>query len=156
MKNNVNIRELTPFTMAVVSYKNDRGKYVSRIYEDEVEYEIEGKATKVIEYACSFFCSTLKGRQDGVKAISGITHKAPVPIDPSSGMYFFPTKSPTNDNCSWIAHSHIEEIKRQNPKQTTVFFKNGRSITLNVSYGILVNQIQRTAQVRYLLDNRLK
>lgn len=40
--------------------------------------------------------------------------------------------------------------------RTELEFKNGRSIVLDVSYGSILNQIQRTAQFRYSLENRIK
>lgn len=96
------------------------------------------------------------GRQDGTKDISGITHKAPISIDPASGMYFFPTSSPRNKNCSQIAHSHIDFIQPTKNQMTEVHFKNGQKIILDISYGSMMNQIQRTAQFRYLLNDRIK
>lgn len=140
--------------MAVLSDKDTNGKYVSRVLEDEVEYVMEGKPTKVIEYACAYFGSDLKGRQNGIKSISGITHKTPIPVDPRNRMYFFPTKSPSHANCSWISHSHIEKVRKLDSKSTEILFKNGRTINVDVSHGILINQIHRTAQIRYLIDER--
>lgn len=148
------MREITPYTMAVISDKDANGKYVSRILEDEVEYVMEGKPTKVIEYACAYFGADLKGRQNGIKSITGITHKTPIPVDPMNRMYFFPTKSPSNESCSWISHSHIDDIRKIDSKTSQILFKNGRVINVNVSHGILINQIHRTAQIRYLIDER--
>lgn len=148
------MREITPYTMAVLSDKDENGKHVTRVLEDEVEYVLRGKPTKVIEYACAYFGSDLKGRQNGIKSISGITHKAPIPIDPRNKMYFFPTKSPSHESCSWISHTHIEDVKRIDSKSTEILFKNGRTIRVDVSHGIVINQIQRTAQIRYLMDER--
>lgn len=71
-------------------------------------------------------------------------------------MYFFPTMSPTNDKCSWIAHSHIEKMNKTANQQAEITFKNGKIITLNMSFGSMLNQVQRTAQFRYILDERIK
>src|SRR5690606_5961525 len=106
--------------------------------------------------ACKFFGASLKGRQEGTKNICGITHKAPISIDPSSGMYFFPTTSPTSSKCSWIAHSHIDHVLRIDSKTSEIVFKNGKKVVINASYGSVMNQIHRTAQYRYLLDQRIK
>jgi len=140
--------------MAILSDKDENGKNITRILEDEVEYVLKGRPTKVIEYACAYFGSDLKGRQNGIKSISHITHKTPIPIDPRNKMYFFPTKSPSHESCSWISHTHIEDVKRIDSKSTEILFKNGRSITLDISHGIVINQIQRTAHIRYLMDER--
>ncbi|WP_430787761.1 competence protein ComK [Virgibacillus flavescens] len=148
--------EITPFTMAILA---DLGKLESHptcVLETQEEFFVQPTPTKLIDFACKSFGASLKGRQEGTRDISNITHKAPIAVDPSSGMYFFPTISPVNAKCSWIAHSHIDQVSMNDSNCTTILFKNGKSITVDVSYGSMLNQIQRTAQFRYLLDNRIK
>ncbi|PAV29268.1 competence protein [Virgibacillus profundi] len=148
--------EITPMTLAIVAKQDRLGTLTTFIFEEEEEYVVDRSPSKIIDYACKFFGASLKGRQDGTRDICGITHKAPISIDPTSGMYFFPTTSPTNSKCSWIAHSHIDKVNRAANHCAQVVFKNGRKVILDVSYGSVLNQVQRTAQFRYLLDNRIK
>ncbi|MEI3612853.1 competence protein ComK [Pseudogracilibacillus sp. SO30301A] len=148
--------EVTPLTMAVLSGKDDKGSRNTVVLEEKKEYTVHTTPTKMIDEACKFFGSSLKGRLEGTKDISRITHKAPIAIDPSSGMYFFPTASPSNEECSWIAHSHVKDIQSIGKTKTEIIFKNGRRIIINVSYGSMMNQLQRTAQFRYSLDTRMK
>ncbi|MFD2760645.1 competence protein ComK [Lentibacillus juripiscarius] len=148
--------EVTPLTMAVVADHGENGIPKTIVLEEQETFTVRDSPSKIIEDACKFFGSSLKGRQDGTRGICGITHKAPISIDPSCGMYFFPTASPSNPKCSWIAHSHVEQVNKGPYRQTEVIFKNGRTILLDVSFGSMLNQVQRTAQYRYLLDNRLK
>src|SRR5690625_2755310 len=135
--------EVTPLTMAVLSKKDETGITKTFVLEETREYTVHKTPTKMIDDACKFFGSSLKGRLEGTKGISRITHKAPIAIDPSSGMYFFPTASPSNMKCSWIAHSHIKDIHPFGKSKTEIKFKNGRSIIVNVSYGSMLNQVQR-------------
>ncbi|WP_341457197.1 competence protein ComK [Oceanobacillus zhaokaii] len=148
--------EVRPLTMAIVAEKNQKGEPITRVLEEEIEYVVDFPPSKVVDYACKFFGSSLRGRQEGTLDICGITHKAPISIDPLSGMYFFPTTSPKNLRCSWIAHSHIDQINKTGENDTEFIFKNGKRIILRVSYGSMLNQLQRTAQYRFLLDNRIK
>jgi competence protein ComK len=150
------LHEITPLTLAIIPKEDKAGKIHTRILERETTYTVGYSPSKLIDYACRFFGSSLKGRQEGTRNISGITHKAPISVDPSSGMYFFPTTSPTNARCSWIAHSHIDHVNRVSEKSTEIVFKNGTKIILEASYGSVMNQIHRTAQFRYQLDNRIK
>lgn len=148
--------EVTPLTMAVIAQQNENGHTSTRVLEEKEEYVIPRSPSKMIDSACKFFGSSLRGRQDGTKGICGITHKAPISIDPASGMYFFPTTSPTNSKCSWIAHSHIDQVNQGPGRQTEIIFKNKKSIFVDISFGSMLNQVQRTAQYRYLLDERIK
>lgn len=148
--------EVTPLTIAILVHRDETGKTYAKILEEKEELIVSQAPTKVIDYACKFFGSSLKGRQEGTRDVCGITHKAPVSIDPASGMYFFPTTSPSNAHCSWIAHSHIDQVNKADNKCTKITFKSGKTIKVDISFGSVLNQIQRTAQYRYLLDNRIK
>src|SRR5690625_1385794 len=110
------------------------------------------RKTNVILFTCTPI--SYVGRQEGTFAVSKITHKAPISVSPASGIYFLPTLSPMNPMCGWISHSHIKEM---NPARggTEIIFNNGRKVIVEVSYGSMLNQVQRTAQVRFLLDNRI-
>ncbi|HEX6593622.1 MAG TPA: competence protein ComK [Bacillota bacterium] len=148
--------EITPLTMAILAHEDEHGNFGTWVLEEQGEYFVNRSPSKIIDCACRFFGSSLKGRQEGTRDICGITHKAPISIDPSSGMYFFPTFSPLNEKCSWISHSHIQQVKPSTNQRTQLLFTNGKRIFIDISFGSMMNQVQRTAQFRYLLDNRIK
>jgi len=148
------VPEVTPETMAIITHVDKDGNPASQIFEEEANYIVQRSPTKVIEQACKFFGSSLRGRQEGTRDVCRINYKAPIAIDPLSGMYFFPTTSPANISCSWLSHSHIENVIKAG-KGTEIIFKNSQRVLLNISYGSIQNQIQRTAQFRYILDHRI-
>ncbi len=148
--------ELSPLTMAVIPKEDRTGKQRTLILEMFGEHTVPFSPTYIIDLACRYFGSTLEGRLEGTKEISNYTHKAPIAIDPSSGMFFFPTTSPKNRNCSWINHSHVNHLDSVGQDQTKISFYNGTSIVLDVSYGSMQNQLQRTAQFRFYLEERLR
>jgi competence protein ComK len=150
------VAELTPLTMAVLPKSLENGHPGCEVLETENSYSYRTPPSKFIDLACKFYGSSLKGRQAGVKDICGITHKAPISIDPVSGMYFFPTSSPLSHTCSWISHSHIKLMEAAPHQRTRIIFKNDHTLTLDVSYGSMMNQVQRTAQYRFLLDKRIR
>lgn len=147
--------EVNERTMAVVAEQGLEGSIYSRVLEVEEEFVIPLKPVKVIDQSCKYFGSSLKGRQEGTKAITGITYKPPIAIDPTSDIYMFPTNSPRSHQCTWIAHSYISHSQPSNEGQTVVTFVNGQSITLDISFRSFENQLNRTAQFRYLLSKRL-
>lgn len=147
--------EITPLTMAILPQPIENGYLGSLILEENEEFTVNYAPSKLIDFACKFFGASLQGRQIGTKEVSQMTHKVPISIDPHSGMYFFPTLSPTNPGCAWIAHTHIESVSKAEHQKTKLVFKNGDHIIVDVSFGSMMNQINRTAQYRYMLDNRL-
>lgn len=147
--------EITPLTLAILPKQDENGATYSHVLEEKREYAIHETPKKVIDEACKYFGSSLKGRIAGARQVSNIRYKTPVVVDPSLEMYFFPTASPRNKNCAWIAHSHIATIQSVKFNQTKITFKNGKQIIVDVSYGSMMNQIQRTAQFRYALNDRM-
>src|SRR5699024_174857 len=148
--------EVTPLTYAVLSQELEAGELATYVLDEKQEYIIPTTPTKIIEQACRYYGSSLKGRVEGTKEISEIFYKLQIAINPSIGMLFFPTSSSRLKTCSWIAHSHILTLHPKEDQRTTeIVFKNGRKVIVPVSYGSITNQLQRTAQFRYELENRL-
>src|SRR5699024_6222732 len=149
--------EMNPFTMAVLSKEKSNGTFSTVVLEENEEYTVFQTPTKMIDFACKFYGSRLRGRLDGTKDVCNITYNAPIVIEPGSGMYFFPTKTPQNKSCSWLAHSYIADINPINDRSKTVIkFTNGKIVTIDISYGSMQNQLNRTAQFRYRLNERMK
>ena len=149
--------EINPLTMAVLSRDNLDGTFSTVILEEQNEYNAFVTPTKMVDQACKYYGASLRGRLDGTKDVINITHKAPIAIDPGAGMYFFPTASPQNKRCSWLAHSHIADIfPAKHGSTTAIHFTNGKNIVVDVSYGSMRNQLNRTAQFRYKMDERVK
>jgi competence protein ComK len=146
--------EVSPYTMAVLPEVTEEGLF-SRIMEMDNEYIVKKKPIDIIERSCRFFGSSLRGRQEGTKQIMGITHKAPIVIDPTNYIYFFPTTSPSRQHCAWISHSFVDNIKSNPYDETTLTFSNREEILLSVSKGSLENQLFRTAQLRTTLSSRI-
>jgi len=143
--------------MAILSNPITDGKVQAVVMEELQEYTVSTTPTKLIDTACRFYGKSLDGLQAGTKNVSNITHKAPIAIDSASGMYFFPTASPINKTCSWLSHTHIQHIQPiDKGSRTEIIFKNEQRIIINVSFGSIQNQIHRTAQFRFSLDNRMR
>ena len=58
----------------------------------------------IIENSCEYFGSSYLGRHEGTKKLIGITHKAPIIIEESKNLIYFPTTSPRLTDCVWIKY----------------------------------------------------
>src|SRR5699024_5838908 len=149
--------EMNPFTMAVLSKEKSNGTFVTVVLEENEEYTVFQTLKKMIDFACKFYGSSLRVRLDGTKDVCNITYKAQILIEPRFCMYFYPTESPQSKCCSWLAHSYIADINPINDGSKTVIkFTNGKIVTIDISYGSMQNQLNRTAQFRYRLNERMK
>lgn len=143
--------EITSDTQAILPM----GKDCTKIIEQGDEYIINIKAHSILEHSCEYFGSSYEGRKEGTKKILGITHKAPIIIEESRQIIFFPTSSPDNNNCVWINLEKIEKYFKTDKRKSAIEFKDGTILEFNVSYGSLTNQIMRATRLKYILNERL-
>lgn len=130
-------------------------KESSKIIESGDEYYININSHKILEHSCEYFGSSYEGRKEGTKKILGITHKAPIIIEESRKIIFFPTTSPEKDNCIWINLDKIEKYYKTDIRKTAILFKDGTLLEFDLSYGSLTNQIMRATRLKYVLEERI-
>lgn len=147
--------EVSCQTMAIIPVTIGDSKY-SRVLETDGEYIVAMKPIDIVEHSCRYFGSSLKGRREGTKELTGVTHKSPIIVEATSMIYLFPTASPTKPQCAWISHAHVLKRDSGGYGKTSVFFHNGKTISLPVSVGSFTSQLQRTAQLRTIMSGRLE
>ena len=131
------------------------GKNSSKVIEQEDEYFIKNNALNILEHSCEYFGSSFEGRKEGTKKLLGMTHKSPIIIEESRKIIFFPTTSPEKEDCIWINLDKIDKYYKKENKKSSIKFKNGDIIDLNISIGSLTNQILRATRLKYILDDRI-
>jgi len=141
--------EINEETLAIIPLKNDKAK----VYESDKVFIVNKSAIKIMDESCEYFGSSLEGRQKGTSKLIGVTHKAPVIIEESKQIIFFPTMSPRIEKCSWISLNHINKIYKNNDKNY-ILFKNNIILEADVSYGIMNNQVLRATRLESVLRSR--
>ncbi len=140
--------EINTQTLALIALKNK-----TEIFEENDHFYVNKTANEIMEKSCSYFGSSLAGRQKGTEHLIGVSYKAPVIVEESKNIIFFPTISPRKEDCSWISLQKINKYYRVGDK-LMVEFKNGSSIVLEISYGILDNQVLRATRLEAVLRSR--
>ena len=138
--------EITKNTLAIIPIDSKR----SEVIEDDDIFIINKNTTKIIDDSCKFFGSSLNGRHEGTKNLIGVTYKAPIIIEETSEMIFFPTNSPRIANCAWVSLNNLENYKKNNGK-TQLCFKNGKIIDIDISYNSFENQVLRSTRLESIL-----
>ncbi len=126
----------------------------SIVVEDNCNYEVERKPLDIIDYSCKYFGSSYPGRKEGSKDILNSSYKLPILVEDTRNLVFFPTTSPIDNDCSWISLKNIKEYRRLNNLQTEVEFKNGKIITVDISYNSFNNQVMRASRLESITRNR--
>ena len=143
--------EITYDTEMIIPLSNNE----SKVIEKDDEYIVEQNTLKILEHSCEYFGSSLEGRKEGTKKILGITHKSPIIVEESRKIIFFPTNSPERKDCAWINLEKIDKYYKVDKKASSILFKCGKLVNLNISYGSLTNQILRATRLKFILEDRI-
>lgn len=143
--------EITYDTEMIIPVSNNE----SKVIEKDDEYIVEQNTLKILEHSCEYFGSSFEGRKEGTKKILGITHKSPIIIEESRKIIFFPTNSPERKDCAWINLEKIDKYYKVDKKTSSILFKCGKLVNLNISYGSLTNQILRATRLKFILEDRI-
>lgn len=142
--------EINNSTLALIALDNK-----TKVIEEEREFFIDKTPSNILEESCEYFGSSYLGRKIGTKNLIGITHKSPIIIEESREIIFFPTSSTRLNNCSWISLNNIKNFIKNNEK-TKIIFDNQKEIIVDVSFGIMENQILRASLLESTLRKRKK
>lgn len=146
----MNNYEINVDTLAILPY--EEGK--SKVIESKREIIVNCLPIDIIDNSCKFFGSTYDGRFNGTKDMLGVSHKSPILIEESKKIIFFPTKSPRLIDCAWISLSNIESYERV-PEGSLIKFYCGKTLKMELSYGILDNQVLRATRLESILNKRI-
>lgn len=141
--------EISSETLAIIPIEN----FCSKVIEKDNTIIVSKTPMEIIEDSCSFFGSSYFGRAKGTKKLIGVSHKAPVIIEESKEIIFFPTRSPRLYECCWVSLKNIDKYKKQF-NNSLIFFNNGHSLELDMSYGSLDNQVLRATRLESVLRSR--
>ena len=125
----------------------------TRVYEEDSNFVVNKSASEIMEESCEYFGSSLAGRKKGTENLIGVSYKAPIIVEESCNIIFFPTSSPRLSDCSWLRLSSINRYYYENNK-LIVEFKNKDKIALNTTYGIVDNQVLRATRLESVLNGR--
>ncbi len=140
--------EVNDKTLALCSLENK-----TRVYEENGSFIVDKSANEIMENSCSYFGSSLEGRQKGTQKLIGVSYKAPVIVEETKDIIFFPTSSPRSKSCSWLRSSKINNYYYRGGK-LIVEFTNGDKVIVDASYGVIDNQIIRAMKLEMALRSR--
>ena len=126
----------------------------TKVIENDNIFIVKKNATDIIEDSCEYFGSSYLGRHEGTKKLIGVSYKAPIIIEDTNNMIYFPTTSPRLSDCTWIALNNIQFYEEKNGK-TEILFHNNKKIKLDISYGSFDNQVLRATKLDSILRKRL-
>lgn len=119
---------------------------ISHVIEINHDYLVNKNTKEIVDNSCKFFGSSYNGRVEGTKNMVKLKYKAPIIIEESRNIIFFPISSPRYNNTTWVSLNNIEDYYEEGIV-STILFKGGEKVTLDISYNILQNQILRSTML---------
>jgi len=141
--------EISTETYALIS----ENLSTTRIMEESQEILVNEAVNKIVSKSCRYFGSSFIGRVEGTKALINISYKAPIILEETNELIFFPTSSPRNDICHWLNLKAIKNYQKQNNK-TLITFQNNDILLLPISYSSFDNQYLRASKLLLALKCR--
>lgn len=142
--------EINKKTVALYAMNNK-----TRVYEEDRNFVVDKTANEIMEESCEYFGSSYAGRKKGTENLIGVCYKAPIIVEETNNLIFFPTSSPKKKDCSWLKLTEVDRYYYRGNK-LVVEFKNGEKILLDTTYGTIDNQILRSTRLESVLRGRKK
>ena len=147
--------KITTQTMAIFPFL-EKDTIISRILEVNRELFVSLSPQEILNLGCILYGSSYSGRKEASKHIADFQYKVPIIMDSSKGMYFFPTTSPSKDECIWISQSHVLNQEKQSKLGTLVTFVNGIKEVVPVSISSFKKQVEKTTYLRSKYEQNMK
>ena len=91
----------------------------SRVIETNGDYIVDDNAYSIMERSCLYFGSSYEGRLLSSKSILGSVYKAPIVIEESRSIIFFPVKSSVVKQNIWISLNNLVSYNKHDKKTIT-------------------------------------
>ena len=141
--------EINDETLAIMPFDKDK----ARVLEEADEYIVDEIPYSIMEDSCKYFGSSFEGRILGSKNILGSVYKAPIFVEESQNLIFFPTEALSSETVSWISYKKIKSVEKCG-KRSKIIFNNGESIIVDCPYFSIKNQIFRCNMLDSISSNR--
>lgn len=127
----------------------------TRVITYDSDYLVDESARDIVNQSCINFGNTLMQRIKMTKSLVNISSKAPVLIEESRDIIFFPLKSPRLKNNIWVSFNNLNSYDKIDDK-TSLNFKGNKTILLDFSYYIFDNQVTKAILLHYEIKKRRK
>lgn len=127
----------------------------TKIVDMNEEKIVKESCRQIVNNSCKFFGSTLTERIKISKRLVKLTSKAPIIVEESKNIIFFPLRSVREKNNIWISYNNLVAYEK-NGLNTILKFKNGKNVEITFSYYIIDNQVTRSLMLDYEITKRQK
>lgn len=157
MKKSTKPAVLTPDASIIFPYFDETGKIHSIVLRKGKLFKYAVSPTELVDCSLRHFGSSLRGATEGAKSVFGMPiSMPPVTVSEVLGMYWFPSKSPSSDDCVWFALYHIALFTSIGEKLTKVELRDGTQFTVHCSHHSFAQKMQRASMLKSQVEARTR
>lgn len=145
---------INPKTVVIIPKFDELGRLCSSVIEGDQTFLVKQTPKQIIEQSIQYYGHTLKGAIEGAREALGNVSAAPVKVSGKLGMYWFPHKSSTHDDCVWFAIDHINNFFAASKDTTKVILSDGHDITIDINYSRFEKQVSRARNLKNIHEGR--
>ncbi|PIC62937.1 competence protein [Sporosarcina sp. P13] len=145
---------ITPGTSVIYPNYDEQGKLCAVVLRNGKLVRVGESPTNIVDLSLRNYGSSLRGAVDGTKMMLGEISMSPVVVSEVLNMYWFPSKSPSSDDCVWFALGHIYSYKSVDKDRTRVILRDGTSFMIYCSYYSFTQKYQRACMLKNRLEAR--
>lgn len=132
----------------------DNGRKLTKVLNKNDVLLVEGTQEEILDATLRYYGNSLRGAREGAKSVLGNIKRMPIMVNEILGQFWFPTTSPSNDDCIWLAFHHILNYEAIDKSHTKVRMSGGSYIVVPISVSSLETKVQRTCKLRYEFEIR--
>ena len=130
------------------------GRLYTEILEKDHLFLVGMSPTDLMDANLNYYGSSLKGASDGASMILDGVSVTPILVNERRDIYWFPSKSPSKEDCVWFALHHIKHYHSLGERKTMVTFNNGCTIDIGISYNSFDMKVKQTYKLKKKMDER--
>lgn len=131
------------------------GKLCARVMIGGHTLLVDRTPIQLLDETLQYIGFDLKGACNGARSILGNKKMCPIMLNPFQGVSFFPTKSPSKEDCIWFNPDHVVTTKARGSK-TEVELSNGLSMIVDAKLQNFNSKLQIANQLKRITSNRGK
>lgn len=141
--------EISSSTIMLEYYDKNKTK----VYELDKDFIVNDNLFNIVSNSCDFYGSSYEGRLEASKKILNTNIKLPVVVEDIKKIIFFPTRATNRIGSRWISFNNLDKIERirKNNTLTRLYFCNGTSYDIEISYEIIHRQLFNCLQLEKTL-----
>ncbi len=122
------------------------------VIEKKRKFNIKMKCLKFINKSCCCYGHSYNVQRQIIIDNFNFYIKTPIVVSEYNMFIFFPTSSPSSNECIWISYNNVDRYVKED-NYTKIYFKGGKILNISAKYTTIDSQITKCIKIERYLNN---